>query len=207
MPLSIIDNLNRVRYTYYKADFSAKTKLEKRVAARMIASSTAIYQLLELDFGSVAITNANSTTISFDITFDERPTIIASTTDNISLHISSITRDTAVINSNEDFTGTIYWLAINKTETGDVRRIAILADFGTEVFTNQSTKTIQINGAKVNDFKLAAARYGLTPIYLVSSDNNVNLYLSSVQDDRFTVNASETFSGNVYWAGLMIRKI
>lgn len=189
---------NKVRYTYLKTN-NTKAGLEKKVDEINIATPFFISDILEVDFGVETVTNANTITASFDITFSDVPTVIATTTDNVKLSVTS-TVDTATFSASEQYTGTLYWLAINKkTDAISVRKVAMAIDTGVEDITSVSTKTISFT---TNKF------VGLgNPIILVSANANINLYISSVSETSFVIKTSEDFTGKIYWTAFVIRKL
>lgn len=189
---------NKVRYSYLKAN-NTKTGLEKKIEEINIATPFYISDILEVDFGVETVTAVNTITANFDITFTDIPTVIATTTDNVKLSVTS-TADTATFSASEQYTGTLYWIAINKkTDIISVRKVAMAIDTGVEDLTSTSIKTVSYT---TNKF------VGLgNPIILVSANDNANIYISNVSETSFVVNTSVDFTGKIYWTAFVIRKL
>ncbi|MAG26398.1 hypothetical protein CMI47_12685 [Candidatus Pacearchaeota archaeon] len=207
MPNAFALDKNRVKYSYLKANIGTKTGLEKKITEKIVVTSFIASDMLEIDFGVEVFTASNSQTITSDITFSEIPTVIAIPDDNVNMSISATTTS-ITLHSSDIFTGNVYWIAINKTTIdGDssARDVAMLVDTGTTTVTSSNSTSVTFT--KKNDFQICARAYNLTPIILVSASKNVNLYISNVTPEGFTLNASEEFTGTVYWTALMIRKL
>jgi len=188
---------NKVRYAYLKAN-NTKSGLERKIDEINIATPFFISDILEVDFGVETVTTANTITANFDITFSDVPTVIATTTDNVKLSVTSTT-DTATFSASEQYTGTLYWIAVNKkTDPISVRKVAIALDSGVEDLSS-TTKTISFT---TNKF------VGLgNPIILVSANANANIYITNVSETSFVINTSEDFTGKIYWTAFVIRKL
>lgn len=205
MPTTLFPDKSRVRYGYYNAERTAKEKFEKLITSddSITVTQKTISKELEIDIGTASFSDTDTANITFDITFDETPTLLATPDSDVKLSIGSVTTTSAIITSSATFTGTVYWIAFNKTDTG--REMGVLVDRGTMSLTAESTATVEFS--KKDDFELCGARYNLTPTILVSIDDNVNVYTSTVSTAGFTLQTSEITTATVYWAAFMVRKL
>ena len=209
MPNAFALDKNRVRYAYLKANSATKIGLEKNVIEKTVATSNIISSIMEIDFGVKSFSSSNNQDITFDITFSEAPTVIAIPDDNVNISLTLPTTTGVTIHSSDTFTGSVYWIALNSisTPSGGSRDIAMIVDAGTTTFTSQNSVDVTFTDTKKDEFESAASVFDLTPTVLISSNENVNLYLSNVTPAGFTLNASEVFTGTAYWTALMIRKL
>ena len=153
-------------------------------------------------FGSISFTNEKTKTVSFDMTFDEQPTVLATPTQNVHLYFDVVSTTSFTISSTVNWTGAVYWIAINKTNTG--REMGVLVDSGTVTFSGNKSATVTF---ATPDWELAASRFSLTPTILVSTNGNVNTYIDTPTNTGFTLHTSANFTGIAYWTAFLVRKL
>lgn len=215
--LEYFKDKNRIRYAYLNANHDRSRLLRKPDKKLILAGPNVSHSLVDIAIGIETFTSQHTKTVSYadipvaeagkPIEFDSIPTVIAvAESENVNMTVHSNSTDGLTLFSSEQYTGRVHWIAIDKVTSSETN-VAMILEAETVAFSGNNKATITYADENGRRFQQASDTYGIEPTVLLSSTENVNLFLSDSSVTGFTINSSENFTGTVYYLAASIRII